>query len=108
MDVKQVEIEGHSFVNHLETYNVGDGYPQVFNLGLDGTKIQTFLTGQSGGTIRRGRKTIHNLMEDISSPDCVLLQICGNDLSVMGYGNRSEFYITLLVVLTFSLIALLL
>ena len=41
-------------------------------------------TGQSGGTVRRCRKTIQNLMEDLSSPDCVFLQIGGNDLSEMG------------------------
>ena len=82
MEVKRAEILGHSFVNHLRDYTFSAGYPNDFNLGVDGTRLQICFTGQSGGTVRPGKKSIQKILGDMGSPvHVIFLQIGGNNLS---------------------------
>ena len=77
-------IMGHSFVRRLEDYtlNADEGYPDMFNLGFDGTKLQVYFIGQGGSILRKGQKSIQKKVSYITNTtDCILLQIGGNDLS---------------------------
>ena len=82
--MKQICLMGHSFVKRLEDYtlNSDEGYPEMFNLGFDGTKLQMYYIGQGGSIVRKGHKSIQKKVSEITNAtDCIFLQIGGNDLS---------------------------